>query len=93
MRVHEFTKPEMAAATGLAVLYAVGTIVSGRSSFDPVNGAVVGSDTMVQQIRAVRNDDSIKAMWDTIKNHPAIGRHDSRFSPPALGPPQTTFYC
>ena len=46
----------------IAVLYAVGTIVSGRSGFDPVNGAVVGSDTMVEQIRRVRDDDSIKAI-------------------------------
>ena len=46
----------------IAVLYAVGTIVSGRSGFDPVNGAVVGSDTIVEQIRRVRDDDSIRAI-------------------------------
>jgi len=46
----------------IAVLYAVGTIVSGRSGFDPVNGTVVGSDTVVEQIRRVRDDDSIKAI-------------------------------
>jgi protease IV len=46
----------------IAVLYAVGTIVSGRSGFDPVNGVVVGSETMVEQIRRVRDDDSIKAI-------------------------------
>jgi hypothetical protein len=38
------------------VLYAVGTIVSGSSGFDPVNGDVVGSDTLVEQIRRVRDD-------------------------------------
>src|SRR3970040_2051651 len=38
----------------IAVLYAVGTIVSGRSGFDAVNGSVVGSDTMVEQIRKIR---------------------------------------
>ena len=44
------------------MLYAVGTIVSGKSGFDPLNGAVVGSDTIVEQIRRVRDDDSIKAI-------------------------------
>ena len=46
----------------IAVLYAVGVIASGKSSFDPVNGGVVGSDTLVEQIRQVRADDSIKAI-------------------------------
>lgn len=46
----------------IAVLYAVGTIVSGKSSFSPLNGSAVGSDTMVEQIKQVRRDDSIKAI-------------------------------
>jgi protease-4 len=46
----------------IAVIYAVGAIVSGRSAFDPLNGALVGSDTIVQQIRRVRDDRSIKAI-------------------------------
>jgi protease IV len=46
----------------IAVLYAVGTITSGKSAFDPLNGSTLGSDTFVQQIRRVRNDDSIKAI-------------------------------
>jgi protease IV len=46
----------------IAVLYAVGAIVSGKSAFDPLNGPLVGSDTMVEQIRAVRGDASIKAI-------------------------------
>jgi protease-4 len=46
----------------IAVLYAVGVIASGKSSYDPVNGAVVGSETLVEQIRRVRDDDSIKAI-------------------------------
>jgi len=46
----------------IAVLYAVGTITSGKSGFDPVNGSVLGSDTMVEQIRRVRDDDTIKAI-------------------------------
>jgi protease-4 len=46
----------------IAVLYAVGTIVSGQSGYDPGNGQVVGSDTIVEQIRRVRADDSIRAI-------------------------------
>ncbi len=46
----------------IAVLYIVGTIVSGRSGFDGVNGSVVGSDTIVEQIRKVRDDSSIRAI-------------------------------
>ena len=46
----------------IAVIYAVGTIVSGRSTFDPLNGAVVGSETLVEQIRDVRDDESVKAI-------------------------------
>jgi len=46
----------------IAVLYAVGTITSGKSAFDPINGNTVGSETLVEQIRQVRDDDSIKAI-------------------------------
>jgi protease-4 len=46
----------------IAVLYAVGTIASGKSSFDPVNGSVVGSDTFVRQVRQLRDDASIRAI-------------------------------
>jgi protease-4 len=46
----------------IAVIYAAGTIVSGRSRFDPVNGAVLGSDTLVAHIRQVRADRSLKAV-------------------------------
>lgn len=46
----------------IAVLYAVGAIVSGRSGIDPLNGPVVGSDSLVADIRAIRADKSIKAI-------------------------------
>ena len=46
----------------IGILYASGAIVSGASGFDPVNGSVIGSDTMVEQIRRLRNDTSIKAI-------------------------------
>ncbi len=46
----------------VALLYGVGTIASGRSSFDGPTGAVLGSDTFVEWIRKVRADSSIKAI-------------------------------
>lgn len=46
----------------VAVLYAIGTITSGKSGLDPINGAVVGSETLIEQIRRVRDDDSIRAI-------------------------------
>jgi protease-4 len=49
-------------ASRIAVLYAVGIIASGRSGFDPLNGTVMGSDSFVEQIRRVREDDSVRAI-------------------------------
>lgn len=46
----------------IAVLYAVGVIASGKSSVDPINGAVAGSETIVEQIRQARDDESVKAI-------------------------------
>jgi protease-4 len=46
----------------IAVVYAVGMIASGRSTIDPINGAVAGSDTIIEQIRQARDDDSVKAI-------------------------------
>ncbi len=46
----------------IALLYGVGTIASGRSSFDGPGGAVLGSDTFVEWIRKVRADSSIRAI-------------------------------
>ena len=46
----------------IAVLYASGVIASGKSGYDPGNGMVVGSDTFVEQVRRLREDDSIKAI-------------------------------
>ena len=37
-------------------------IASGKSGYDPGNGVVVGSDTFVEQLRRLRNDDAIKAI-------------------------------
>jgi len=46
----------------IALVYAVGTIASGKSTFDPLNGTVLGSETLIEQIRDARDDDSIKAI-------------------------------
>ena len=46
----------------IAVLYASGVIASGKSGYDPGNGMVVGSDTFVEQVRRLRQDESIKAI-------------------------------
>lgn len=46
----------------IAVLSAAGVITSGKSAYDPVNGPIVGSDTIVDQIQRIRDDDSIRAI-------------------------------
>ncbi|PWT81602.1 MAG: signal peptide peptidase SppA, partial [Blastocatellia bacterium] len=46
----------------IGVIYAAGTINSGRSGFDPLNGAIVGSDTLIQHIRQARRDTSLRAI-------------------------------
>jgi protease-4 len=46
----------------IGVIYATGTINSGKSGFDPLNGAVAGSDTLVESIRQARRDSSLRAI-------------------------------
>jgi len=46
----------------VAVINAVGVINSGYSGFDPINGAVVGADSLVEYIREARADRSIRAI-------------------------------
>jgi protease-4 len=46
----------------IAVIYASGTIVSGRSGYDPMNGPVLGSDTLAGYIRKVRDAQDIKGV-------------------------------
>jgi protease-4 len=46
----------------IAVIYASGTINSGKSGYDPVNGAVVGSDTLIEYIKQARRDSSTRAI-------------------------------
>ena len=52
----------LAGRSRIAVINAYGVINSGRSGVDPLNGAVVGSDTLVEYIRKARKDRSIKAI-------------------------------
>lgn len=46
----------------IAVIHAAGVINSGTSGFDPVNGAVIGADSLVEYIREARADRSIRAI-------------------------------
>ncbi len=46
----------------IAVIHASGTIVSGRSGYDPLNGPVLGSDTLVESIRKVREASDIRGV-------------------------------
>jgi len=46
----------------IAVIYAAGAIVGGKSGYDPLNGPVVGSDTLIDYIREARKDSSIRAI-------------------------------
>jgi len=46
----------------IAVIYASGTITSGKSGYDPLNGAVVGSETLIEYIRQVRRDSAVRAI-------------------------------
>ncbi len=46
----------------IGVIYATGTINSGRSGFDPLNGAVAGSDSLIESIRQARRDTTLRAI-------------------------------
>jgi protease-4 len=46
----------------IAVLYLVGVITSGESSYDSPGGATTGSDTVLQWLRKVRADNAIRAI-------------------------------
>lgn len=46
----------------LALIYGVGTIVTGESTDDPLAGRVMGSDTLATALKEAREDDSIRAV-------------------------------
>jgi protease-4 len=51
-----------AAGNRIALLYAVGTITSGKSAYDAFGGSVLGSETFSQWVKKVRLDSSIRAI-------------------------------
>ena len=55
-------RTERESGTKLAVIYASGTIVEGRSGSDGVMGEVMGSDTIAQQFRTAREDSAVRAV-------------------------------
>jgi protease IV len=46
----------------IGVIYASGAITAGKSGFDPLNGPVVGADTLIESIRRARSDTSLRAL-------------------------------
>src|SRR6266508_5168255 len=46
----------------IAIIHASGTIASGKSGYDPVNGPVAGSETLVEYIRQARRDSQVRAI-------------------------------
>jgi len=46
----------------VAVIYAVGTILPGRSSDSPFGGQIMGSETIAEQFKRAREDASVKAV-------------------------------
>ncbi|PYR41646.1 MAG: signal peptide peptidase SppA [Acidobacteria bacterium] len=46
----------------VAVIYASGTIASGKSGYDPMNGAIAGSDTLIDYIKQARRDSAVRAI-------------------------------
>ena len=46
----------------VALIYASGTINGGRTGYDPLNGAVVGADTLIDYIRQARRDTLVRSI-------------------------------
>jgi protease-4 len=46
----------------IAIIYAAGTINSGKSGYDAVNGAIAGADTLIDYIRQARRDSLVRAI-------------------------------
>ncbi|MFQ5603912.1 MAG: signal peptide peptidase SppA [bacterium] len=46
----------------IALIYAIGAIVPGRSGYDPLNGRTMGSQSVVSMLKSVKNNRSIKAV-------------------------------
>ena len=46
----------------IAVVYATGVIASGKGGYSPLNGEILGSDTINKHIRDARSDPSVRAI-------------------------------
>ncbi|HVO77090.1 MAG TPA: signal peptide peptidase SppA [Candidatus Bathyarchaeia archaeon] len=46
----------------IAIVHAQGLITMGESGYDPMNGLTMGSETIIEALRAVREDDNVKAV-------------------------------
>jgi protease-4 len=46
----------------IAVIFAAGAIAGGKNGYDPINGAVAGSDTLIEYIRQARHDSAVRAI-------------------------------
>ena len=55
-------RTERAGVSKMAVVYATGTIVPGRGGDEAFGEALMGSETMAEQLRLAREDDSLKAI-------------------------------
>ena len=57
-----FRQGGISRAPRIAVIYISGVIAGGTGGFDPLNGEVVGSKTLVEAIRSARADASVRAI-------------------------------
>jgi protease-4 len=63
LSLHEYLRrTERKGRSKLAVIYATGTILPGHSSESPWGGPVMGSETIAEQFRSVRDDESVRAV-------------------------------
>ena len=63
LSLHEYLRrTKRKGRSKLAVIYATGTILPGHSSESPWGGPVMGSETIAEQFRSVREDKSVKAV-------------------------------
>jgi protease-4 len=46
----------------IAVIYIAGAIAGGKNGYDPLYGAIAGSETVIEHIRQARRDSSIRAI-------------------------------
>jgi len=54
--------PTLIARKQVALIYAVGTITSGRSRVDPFDGPQVGAETLIQALKTAREDKAIRGV-------------------------------